>query len=250
MTTTTLPYEVAESELRMTPYILKEMLIHLIFRLTSTVTLVSLLEKQSESEYKMTLIMQKERTLVINAMVLGIAFGVLAIWLVVAIKGFDNIMVLVAGVLLSFGLMQQLVSVGLDAVTTNIGRFLSAWNSALYALAKMKSSESEGWSVLRAEAEEIFIMPQLVYSLPEPIRRQPTINSISEYIDKRRWELEYPETVFHHDEKSLFSFAEYAVSFLRDRLDAYDKLLTMQQRTGTINPIVFIALGTLVWLIS
>lgn len=250
MTTTTLPYEVAESELKMTPYILKEMLIHLIIRLTSTVTLVSLLEKQSEPEYKMTLIMHRERTLVINAMVLGIAFGVLAIWLVVAIKGFDNIMILVAGILLSFGLMQQLVSVGLDAVTTNIGRFLSAWNSVLYALAKIKSGESEGWSSIRAEAEEIFIMPQLIYSLPEPIRRQPSVNVISEYIDEHRWELAYPETIFHHDEKSLVSFAEYSIVFLRDRLDAYDRMLTMQQRTGTINPIVFIALGTLVWLVS
>jgi len=41
----TLPYEVTESDLRMTPYILKEMLLHLAVRLTSTVTLMDLLKK-------------------------------------------------------------------------------------------------------------------------------------------------------------------------------------------------------------
>jgi hypothetical protein len=184
---TTLPYEVAESDLKMTPYILKEMLVHLIIRLTSTVTLIALLNNRTESEYQMTLIMQKERTLVINAMILGIAFGALAIWLVFAIKGFENIMIVVAGILLSLGLMQQLVSVGLDAITTNIGRFLSTWSSVLYILSKLKSGRNTTeWTLLRAEIEEIFIMPQLIYSLPEKIRKEPRINAISEYIDEHR----------------------------------------------------------------
>lgn len=245
----TLPYEVAESDLKMTPYILKEMLIHLIIRLTSTVSLIDLVKKQAEPEYNMTLIMQKERTLVINAMLLGIAFGALAIWLVLAIKGVENTMIVAAGVLISLGLMQQLVSVGIDAVTTNLGRFLSSWNSVLYILTKQKSGSAE-WTFLQGETKEIFIMPQLVYSLPERIRKEPTINEISAFIDEHRWELAYPETVFHHDEKTLSSFAEYAIGFLRGILDTYDRLLTMQQRTGTINPIVFIAVGTLVWLLS
>ncbi len=245
----TLPYEVTESDLKMTPYILKEMLLHLVVRLTSTVTLMDLLKKQVEPKYNMTLIMQKERTLVINAMVLGIAFGALAIWLVFVIKGAENIMTVAAGVIISLGLMQQLVSVGIDTVTTNLGRFLSAWNSVLYILAKQKNGGMP-WALFEREINEIFIMPQLVYSLPERIRKEPTVNEISAFIDEHRWELMYPETVFHHDEKTLLSFTEYAIAFLRERLDVYDRLLTMQQRTGTINPIVFISVGTLVWLLS
>jgi hypothetical protein len=245
----TLPYEVTESDLRMMPYILKEMLVHLAIRLTSTVTLMDLLKKQIEPEYNMILIMQKERTLVINAMVLGIAFGALAIWLVFVINGAENIMTVVAGVIISLGLMQQLVSVGIDTVTTNLGRFLSAWNSVLHILAKQKNGGVQ-WAFFEREINEIFIMPQLVYSLPERIRKEPTVNEISSFIDEHRWELAYPETVFHHDEKTLLSFTEYAIAFLRERLDVYDRLLTMQQRTGTINPIVFISVGTLVWLLS
>ena len=245
----TLPYEISESDLKMTPYILKEMFLHLIIRLTSTVTLIDLLKKKDEPKYNMTLIMQKERTLVINAMVLGIAFGALSIWLVLIFKGTENIMIVAAGTLISLGLMQQLISVGIDTVTTNLGRFLTSWNSVLYVLAKQKTGR-EQWQSLEREINEIFIMPQLVYSLPERIQREPTINQISAFIDERRWELAYPETVFHHDEKTLLSFALYAIAFLRERLDVYDRLLTMQQRTGTINPIVFIAVGTLVWLLS
>jgi hypothetical protein len=245
----TLPYEVTESDLRMTPYILKEMLLHLAVRLTSTVTLMDLLKKRVDPEYNMTLIMQNERTLVINAMVLGIAFGALAIWLVFVIKGAENVMTVAAGVMISLGLMQQLVSVGIDTVTTNLGRFLSAWNSVLYILTKQKSGGMR-WAFLEREINEMFIMPQLVYSLPERIRKEPTVNEISAFIDEHRWELAYPETVFHHDEKTLLSFSEYAIAFLRERLDVYDRLLTMQQRTGTINPIVFISVGTLVWLLS
>ena len=244
-----LPYEVIESDLRMTPYILKEMLLHLIVRLTPTVTLIDLLKRQTESDYNMTLIVQKERTLVIHAMVLGIAFGALAIWLVFVVKGTENIMIVAAGILISLGLMQQLVSVGIDAVTTNLGRFLSSWNSVLYILTKQNNG-SEKWTFLQGEIQEIFIMPQLIYSLPERIRKIPTINETSAFIDEHRWELAYPETVFHHDEKTLLSFAEYAIAFLRERLDIYDRLLTMQQRTGTINPILFISVGTLIWLLS
>jgi hypothetical protein len=210
---------------------------------------MDLLKKRVDPEYNMTLIMQNERTLVINAMVLGIAFGALAIWLVFVIKGAENVMTVAAGVMISLGLMQQLVSVGIDTVTTNLGRFLSAWNSVLYILTKQKSGGMR-WAFLEREINEMFIMPQLVYSLPERIRKEPTVNEISAFIDEHRWELAYPETVFHHDEKTLLSFSEYAIAFLRERLDVYDRLLTMQQRTGTINPIVFISVGTLVWLLS
>jgi hypothetical protein len=158
-------------------------------------------------------------------------------------------MTVAAGVIISLGLMQQLVSVGIDTVTTNLGRFLSAWNSVLYILAKQKNGGMR-WAFFEREINEIFIMPQLVYSLPERIRKEPTVNEISAFIDEHRWELMYPETVFHHDEKTLLSFTEYAIAFLRERLDVYDRLLTMQQRAGTINPIVFISVGTLVWLLS
>jgi hypothetical protein len=130
-----------------------------------------------------------------------------------------------------------------------MGRFLSSWNSVLYVLAKQKRGNMR-WSLLEREINDVFIMPQLVYSLPERIRREPTVNEISAFIDERRWELAYPETVFHHDEKTLLSFTEYAITFLREKLDVYDRLQTMQQRTGTINPIVFISVGTLVWLLS
>lgn len=196
----------------------------------------------------MALITQKERTIALNAMVLGVAFGALAIWLVLVIKGAENALIVIAGILLSFGLIQQIVSVGLDTATMNMGRFMSLWNSVLNVLAK--KWETREWRQVRDETEEIFVFPNITHALPSQIKNDMSIEKISSYIDARRWELAHPQTVFEHDEKNLLSFSRYAIDFLRERLDVYNRLLTMQQRTGTVNPVVFVAAGTLVWLLS
>lgn len=232
----------------MTPYILKEMLQHLLVRLVSTVVMVDLLRRKDDTKYNMRLISQKERTIAINAMVLGVAFGAIAIWLVFLIKGAENELIVIAGILLSFGLIQQIVSVGLDTATMNMGRFMSSWNSVLNALAR--KWDTQEWRKLRDETEEIFVFPQITYAIPSTIRKDPSIEAITSYVHEHRWELAHPQTVFEHDEKSLLSFSKYAIDFLRERLDVYNRLLTMQQRTGTVNPVVFVAVGTLIWLLS
>jgi len=232
----------------MAPYILKEMFQHLLTRLLSTLILVDLLKKREQHTYDMALIAQKERTIAVNALILGAAFGALAIWLVLIIKGSGNIMIVIAGILLSFGLVQQIVSVGLDTVTMNLGRFMSSWNSILNTLAKHHNTPE--WRRLRDETEEIFVFPQIIHALPYNIKENSSVEAITSYLDEHRWELGYPQTIFRHDEKSLLSFSNYAIEILRDRMDVYDRLLTMQQRTGTVNPVVFVAAGTLIWLLS
>ena len=104
----------------------------------------------------------------------------------------------------------------------------------------------------RAKRKRSFF-PQLFYSLPEGISKstdtaaaEKTVNYISEH----RWELAYPQANFSNDEKSVLAFAKYGIDFLRERLDVYDRLSTIQYRTGSVNPIVFVALGTLIWLLS
>ncbi len=232
----------------MAPYILREMLQHLLNRLLSTLILFDLLKKREEPTYDMILIAQKERTIAVNAMMLGAAFGALAIWLVLVIKGSENIMIVIAGIFLSFGLVQQIVSVGLDTVTMNLGRFMSSWNSILNTLAKHRNTPE--WQRLRDATEEIFVFPQIIHALPYSIKENSSVEAVTSYLDEHRWELGYPQTIFGHDEKSLLSFSNYAIEVLRNRMDVYDRLLTMQQRTGTVNPVVFVAAGTLIWLLS
>ena len=122
----------------MTPLVLKEMMQHLIVRLALTVTLVELVKKkEDQSRYNMNLIKQKERTIILNAMLLAIIFGAVAIWFVFYIKGDDgNLMIMVAGILLSLGLMQQVISIALDAVTTT-------WFSSSMAGTRFTRSPSE-----------------------------------------------------------------------------------------------------------
>ncbi len=225
------------------------MLLHLFIQLVLTANLADLLKKNHNPNYNMTLIKQKERTLIINAFVLGVSFGTLAVWLVLLIKGGESVLIVIAGILISLGLMQQVISVALDTVTISLSGFVSSWNSVLYLLAKQKSGKQE-WKLLQDETEEFFVFPQIVYFLPSKIRQEPSTDMITRHIDERRWELAYPQTILHHDEKSLLSFAKYAVTFLRGRLDTYNRLSAIQQRTGTVNPIVFVAVGTLIWLLS
>ena len=81
-------------------------------------------------------------------------------------------------------------------------------------------------------------------------KENASLEAITSYMDEHRWELGYPQTIFRHDEKSLLSFGNYAIEILRERMDVYDRLLTMQHKTGTVNPVVFVAVGTLIWLLS
>ena len=233
----------------MMPYILGEMIRHLAVRLVSTAGLVDMLSKQNKESYNMALIVQNERTIIVNAMILGIAFGAISIWLVLTIKGGSSALVTIAGILISLGLTQQIMSIALDAVTISLNRYISSWNSVLYELAKRR--ETEEWRVIQNEAEEIFIFPQITYNLPSALAG---VNSDSEtivgYLAERRWELSYPQANFYNDDKSLVSFAKYSVEFLRLKLHTYDKLSTIQHRTGTVNPVLFVALGTLIWLLS
>jgi len=72
---------------------------------------------------------------------------------------------------------------------------------------------------------------------------------IIKYADEHKTEIDYPQEIYD-EEPSLLSFAQYVTEYIKDRLHVYDRLSNIQQRTGNVNPVVFIALGTLIWLLS
>ena len=233
----------------MITYIVKEMLLHLVVRLVLSASFVALRQKRSPREYNIELIRQQEREILISAAVIGIAFGALATLLVIMIKGDDSILIVMAGVLLSIGLSQQIMSIGLDAITLSLNGFISSWNSVLNLLAKQKAKPE--WRFIENETHQIFINPHIVYILPSQLDEpKPSLEKITKYLGEHKWEIEFPQAQLYHDEPSLLSFALYATEYLRDRLLVSDRLVNLQQRTGTVNPVVFVALGTLIWLLS
>jgi hypothetical protein len=232
----------------MVPHMLGQMLWHLAVRLVSTAGLVDMLKLDKSSDYDLLLVSQNDRTIIANAMLLGVGFGALAIWLVISIKSGTSVLVTAAGVLISLGLVQQIMSIALDAVTTSINRYISTWNSVIYSLAKKRKTKE--WSEVQDEAEEIFIFPEIYFSLPKGITKDSDESHLVRFIAEHRWEISFPQANFYIDEKSLISFARYGIDSLRQRLTSYDRLSTMQHRTGTVNPVLFVALGTLIWLLS
>jgi len=232
----------------MIAYIVKEMLRHLVVRLILSATFVVLRQRKHVTEYNIRLNKLKERDVLVSAALLGIFFSAITIAFVASIKGGMNELVVAAGVLLSIGLSQQIMSIGIDAVTTSLNGFVSSWNSVLYSLAKQK--EKPEWRFIENEAHQVFIYPHIVYVLPPELDELKVASAkIIKYLDEHKAEIDYPHKVYD-DEPSLLSFAQYTTEYLRDRMRVYDRLLNIQQRTGNVNPVVFIALGTLIWLLS
>jgi hypothetical protein len=68
-------------------------------------------------------------------------------------------------------------------------------------------------------------------------------------LDEHKWELEYQQVITYDDSSSL-AFAQYAIKQMREQLERYYELEELQERSGGVNAVILIALGTLIWLIS
>ena len=233
----------------MNSYIIKEMLRHLVVRVVLSATFIALRQRRSPREYNIDLIWREEREIITSAAIIGIVFGVLTTWLVVMIKGDDSILIVIAGILLSIGLSQQVMSISLDAITVSLNGFISSWNSVFNLLAKQRAKAE--WRFIENETHQIFINPHVIYLLPSELDEpKPSMEKITKYLDEHRWELKFPLVKLYHDEPSLLSFSQHSIEYLRDRLHVADRLFNIQQRSGAVNPVMFIALGTLIWLLS
>ena len=66
---------------------------------------------------------------------------------------------------------------------------------------------------------------------------------------KHKWELEYQQAITY-DDSSCLAFFHYATKQMREKLQIYDELEELQERSGGVSAVILIALGTLIWLIS
>jgi primase-polymerase (primpol)-like protein len=70
-----------------------------------------------------------------------------------------------------------------------------------------------------------------------------------EYLDEHKSELEYQQAITDDDSSSL-AFFQYATKQMREKLQIYDELEDLQERSGGVNAVILMTLGVLVWLIS
>ena len=181
---------------------------------------------------------------------IGLSFAVIAILIVVVFS--QNVMIIIAAVFISIGAGRQMFASAMDLVTTNLNAFLSSWASTLLLLAKNRMMVTPtDWRSIESQFEQMLISRRLEYNLPVKLDgvTPESQQILLEYLDEHKWELECQQAITD-DDSSCLAFFQYATKQMREKLQIYDELEDLQERSGGVNAVILIALGTLIWLIS
>ena len=232
-------------------FTMKEMVKHLVNLLFVNALFIFLVSKRTKSgaEYNIKLIGQPTNYFRSSAAAIGISFAVIAILIVIVFT--QNIMIVIAAVFISLGAGRQIFASALDVVTTNLNAFLSSWASTLLLLAKNRLMvNTTEWRSIESRVQLILISTR-EYNLPVKLDgvKPESQQILLEYLDEHKWELEYQQAITY-DDSSCLAFAQYAIKQMIEKLQIYDELEELQERSGGVNAVILIALGTLIWLIS
>jgi hypothetical protein len=233
-------------------FIIKEMVKHLFNLLFVNALFIFLVRKRTKSgaEYNIKLIGQPTNYFRFSAAAIGISFAVIAILIVIVFD--QNVRIVIAAVFISLGAGRQIFASALDVVTTNLNAFLSSWASTLLLLAKnMLMVTTTDWRSIESRIELILMSRGLEFNLPAKLDevKPESQQVLLEYLDEHKWELEYQQAITH-DDSSCLAFVQYATKHMKEKMQIYDELEELQERSGGINAVILIALGTLIWLIS
>ena len=233
-------------------FIVKEMVKHLVNLLFVNAPFIFLVRKRTKSgaEYNIKLIGQPTNYFRFSAAIIGISSAVIATLIVIVFD--QNVMIVIAAVFISLGTGRQILASALDVVTTNLNAFLSSWASTLLLLAKnMLMVTTTDWRPIESRIELILMSRGLEFNLPAKLDEvKPESQQILlEYLDEHKWELEYQQAITY-DDSSCLAFVQYATKHMKEKMQIYDELEDLQERSGGINAVILIALGTLIWLIS
>lgn len=233
-------------------FVMKEMVKHLANLLFVNALFIFLVRKRTKSgaEYNIKLIGQPTNYFIFGAAVIGISFAVIAILIVMVFT--QNVMILIAAVFISLGTGRQIFASALDVVTTNLNAFVSSWASTLLLLAKNRLMvTTTDWHSIESRVELILISRRLEYNLPVKLDgvTPKSQQILLEYLDEHKWELGCQQAITD-DDSSCLAFFQYATKQMREKLQIYDELEELQERSGGVNAVILIALGTLIWLIS
>src|SRR5438093_474942 len=231
---------------------MKEMVKHLVNLLFVNALFIFLVRKgtKSRTEYNIKLIGQPTNYFKNSAAAIGLSFAVIAILIVVVFS--QNVMIIIAAVFISIGAGRQMFASAMDLVTTNLNAFLSSWASTLLLLAKNRMMVTPtDWRSIASQFEQMLISRRLEYNLPDKLDgvKPESQQILLEYLVEHKWELEYQQAITY-DDSSCLAFFHYATKQMREKLQIYDELEELQERSGGVGAVILIALGTLIWLIS
>jgi hypothetical protein len=233
-------------------FIMKEMVKHLVNLVFVNAIFIFLIRKRKKSgaEYNIKLIGQPTNYFKFSAAVIGISSLVITILIVIVFS--QNVMIVIAAVFISIGTGRQIFASALDVVTTNLNAFLSTWASTLLLLAKNRMMvTTTDWRSIESRVELILMSRGLEYKLPVKLDgvKPESQQILLGYLDEHKWELKYQQAITY-DDSSCLAFFQYATKQMKEKLEIYDELEELQERSGGVNAVILIALGTLIWLIS
>jgi hypothetical protein len=233
-------------------FVIKEMTKHLANLLFVNGLFIFLVPKRTKSGagYNIKLIGQPTNYFKFGAAVIGLSFAVIAPLIVLVFN--QNVLVVIAAVFISLGTARQIFASALDVVTTNLNTFISSWASTLLLLAKNRPKVSTtDWGSKATQAEMIIVSRRLEYNLPLKLDgvTPESQQILLEYLNEKKWEIECQQAITD-DDSSCHAFFQCATKKIREKLQIYDELEDLQERSGGVNAVILIALGTLIWLIS
>jgi hypothetical protein len=233
-------------------FVIKEMTKHLANLVFVNGLFIFLVDKRTKSGagYNIKLIELTTNHFKFGAAVVGISFVVIAVLIVMVFT--QNVMIIIAAVFISLGTGRQIFASALDVVTTNLNTFISSWASTLLLLAKNRPMTSmTDWSSIETRIQMMIFSRRLEHNLPVKLDKvtPESQQKLLEYLDEHKWELECQQAITD-DDSSCNAFFQYATEKMREKLQIYDELEDLQERSGGVNSVILIALGTLVWLIS
>jgi hypothetical protein len=232
-------------------FITKEMVKHLVNLLFVNGVFMFLIRKRTKSgtKYNIKLIGQPTNYYEFSAAIIGISSAVIAILIVIEFD--QNVLVIIAAVFISLGTGRQIFASALDIITTNLNSFLSSWASTLLLLARNRQLvTTTDWGYIESQVKLILISIR-GYNLPTELDgvKPESQKILLEYLNEHKLELEYQQTITH-DDSSCLAFAQYATKRIIQNLLIYNDLEELQEKSGGVNAVILIALGTLIWLVS
>ncbi len=199
-----------------------------------------------------SLVMSDEDQLLKNAKLLA---GIVFILFLILILNFLEGMVLVAGIFLSIGISQQVISVCINTAADDLQLYISRWTTIVDYLSQLhiaqhtvtSISDKAEWQDVHEHTSQLYISPFITNELPSDLISSTSLDDLLSFIDDYQNEFDYPVEI--NSESGQLSFSQHMVSYLHSKLLFHDRLNTLQAKSGGVDSILPIAIGTLIWLL-
>ena len=192
------------------------------------------------------------RQVMVSGRIIALMTLISIMYVIISISGTNNFNILIPGLLISFGICQQMEGASLDVITEHMRNSMGSWTTILHIFAKRKRGIY--WEEFIEETELLWAHPQIrpmsgsEESL-EKIERKISEENLIKYMNKGRDEMNY-YTKIEDESKSKRRFFDHALEWLHNTRDKHDDLNEVQQRLGTWSYAIYLGIGTIIWLIQ